>query len=168
MNGSDATIRLAERRDAETMRAIYNHEVENFTTTLDMIPRSLVEQQEWIARRAGAFSAIVAVDRTDDRVVGFASLSTFRDRPAYSITVENSIYVARAHSGRGIGRALMDALVERARESGFHSIVARIEATGEASRSLHRSCGFELIGVEKEVGRKHGRWLDVAVMQLML
>lgn len=165
------TIRRALPRDAEDMVSIYNHEVENFTTTLDMVPRSIVEQREWIEARTGAFAAIVAVlDDGDDgeRVVGFASLSKFKDRPAYSPTVEDSVYVSRAHGGRGIGRALMERLIHDARDSGFHSMIARIEASGEASIGLHRACGFELVGVEREVGRKLGRWLDVAVLQLML
>lgn len=168
------TVRTAVRGDAEGMRAIYNHEVENHTTTLDMVPRSLADQQAWIAARSGAFQAIVAtLDDPDDLehvglVVGFASLSPFKDRAAYSPTVEDSIYVARSHSGLGIGRQLMERLIVDARESGFHSMIARIEARSEASRALHRACGFELVGVEREVGRKFGRWLDVATLQLML
>lgn len=168
------TLRAAERADAEAMRAIYNHEVENHTTTLDMVPRSLEQQEAWIDRRSGAFEAIVAVTTTEldhadaGTVVGFASLSPFKERPAYSPTVENSVYVDRAHSGHGIGRLLMDRLINDARDSGFHSMIARIEASGEASRALHRACGFELVGVEREVGRKFGRWLDMATMQLML
>ena len=121
----------------------------------------------------GAFAAIVAVvdDAEEDGdvdVVGFASLSPFKDRPAYSPTVENSIYVSRSHAGFGIGRKLMDRLIADARDSGFHSMIARVETSGEASLALHRACGFELVGVEKQVGRKFGRWLDVATLQLML
>jgi phosphinothricin acetyltransferase len=167
------TIRVATRGDAEAMRTIYNHEVEHHTTTLDMVPRSLEDQQAWITARSGAFAAIVAVVEDaqrshDGAVVGFASLSPFKDRPAYSPTVEDSIYVARSHAGRGIGRQLMTRLITDARDSGFHSIIARIETGSEASLALHRACGYDLVGVEKEVGRKFGRWLDVATLQLML
>ncbi|WP_070105280.1 GNAT family N-acetyltransferase [Ilumatobacter coccineus] len=169
-------VRLAVVDDAEAMRTIYNHEVENHTTTLDLVPRTLEAQQDWIAQRSGAFSAVVAQLDDDDQehgrehgtVVGFASLSPYRERAAYSTTVENSVYVSRAHGGRGIGRAMMDHLIEVARDSGFHSMIARIEASGEASLALHRACGFELVGIERQVGRKHRRWLDMAVMQLML
>lgn len=164
-------IRRAQRRDAEAMRAIYNHEVENFTSTLDIVTRTLTQQQAWIDERTGAFAAISAVigDGTDDEtLVGFASLSKFKDRAAYSPTVENSVYVSRAHAGTGIGRLLMERLIDDARDSGFHSMIARIEASSEASRRLHAACGFELVGIEKQVGRKFGRWLDMAVMQLML
>lgn len=161
-------VRLAVVDDAEAMRTIYNHEVENHTTTLDLVPRSLEAQRDWISQRSGAFSAVVAQLDDHDQVVGFASLSPYRERAAYSTTVENSVYVSRAHGGRGIGRAMMDHLIEVARDSGFHSMIARIEASGEASLALHRACGFELVGIERQVGRKHRKWLDMAVMQLML
>ena len=78
------------------------------------------------------------------------------------------MYVDRSAGGRGIGTLLLGRLVEIARESGFHSVMARIEASGTASRALHAKCGFQLVGIEQQVGRKFGRWLDVAVMQILL
>jgi L-amino acid N-acyltransferase YncA len=171
----DATIRLATADDAEPIMAIYNREVTGSTATFDLVPRSLDDQREWLAARSGAFSAIVAVlggDRDADdvggTVVGFASLSPYKERAAYRTTVEDSVYVHRDHTGRGIGRLLLSGLVGIARDSGFHSVIARIEAGGAASRALHAACGFELVGVERQVGRKFGRWLDVAVMQIVL
>jgi len=166
---AEVVTRLATIDDAAAIRAIYNHEVENHTSTLDLVPRTLEGQREWIAQRSGAFSAVVAVMRaTPDSVVGFASMSPYRERAAYSTTVEDSVYVSREHAGLGIGRSLMDGLIDTARGSGFHAMIARIEASSDASRALHRACGFELVGVERQVGRKFGRWLDIAVMQLML
>jgi phosphinothricin acetyltransferase len=110
----------------------------------------------------------VAVDSSDGEVVGFASLSPYKERAAYRTTVEDSVYVGREFAGRGIGRLLMTHLIEVARDSGFHSMIGRVEATSTASRALHAACGFELVGIEREVGRKFNRWLDIAVMQLML
>jgi L-amino acid N-acyltransferase len=101
-------------------------------------------------------------------VIGFAALSPYKERAAYRTTVEDSIYVDRSHAGEGVGKLLLTHLVDLARSSGFHSVMARIEATGAASRALHGSCGFVLVGIEREVGRKFNRWLDVAVMQLLL
>lgn len=160
------TIRLARLDDAETIQAIYNDEVETQTSTFDLVPRTLEAQREWITARSGAFSAVVAA--ADDVVVGFASLSPYKERAAYRTTVENSVYVARGHGGKGIGRALMDHLIVVARDSGFHSVIARVEASSEASLALHSACGFRLVGIEREVGRKFNRWLDVAVLQLLL
>ena len=164
---ADLSIRLAEAADAEAIRAIYNLEVTTATSTFDLVARSLAEQEAWLAARAGAFSAIVAVDDAGT-VVGFAALSPYKERAAYRTTVEDSIYVDRAAAGEGIGTALLTRLLEVARASGFHAVMARIEAGGTASRALHARCGFELVGIEREVGRKFNRWLDVAVMQSLL
>jgi L-amino acid N-acyltransferase len=165
--GVSINIRLAVNADARAIAEIYNHEVTRSTATFDIVPRTIEQQQQWLAARSGAFAAIVAVDDAR-RVVGFASLSPYKERAAYRTTVEDSVYVHEDHTGRGIGKALLGRLVEVARESGFHSMIGRIEAAGEASRALHTSCGFELVGIEREVGRKFNRWLSVAVMQLML
>ena len=164
---SPITIRLAAIADAVAIAEIYNREVMQSTATFDLVPRTIEQQQEWLAARSGAFAAIVAVDEAR-RVVGFASLSPYKERAAYRTTVEDSVYVHQDFTARGIGKALLGRLVEVARESGFHSMIGRIEASGEASRALHASCGFELVGIEREVGRKFNRWLSVAVMQLML
>ena len=145
---------------------IYNVEVEQHLTTFDLVTRTIDDQRAWLARRSGAFSAVVAI--VDDEVVGFASLSPYKERPAYRTTVEDSVYVSRGHPRLGIGRTLMEHVVGIARDSGFHSMIARIEASGTASRALHEACGFQLVGIEREVGRKFNRWLDVAVMQLLL
>jgi L-amino acid N-acyltransferase YncA len=101
-------------------------------------------------------------------VVGFGSLSPFRDRAAYATTVEDSLYVDQTWRGRGVGRILLDELLALALARGFHAVIARISGENEPSIALHRACGFAMVGVEREVGRKFGRWIDVAVMQRML
>ena len=159
-------IRPATLDDAEAIRAIYNIEVLNTTVTFDLVARSAVEQQEWMLTHAGVYPVIVAED--DGEVIGFASLSPYRPRPAYSTTAEDSIYVAATHRGAGIGKTLLGELVVLGEALGFHSIVARIVGDHSASIALHRSCGFELVGIEREVGRKFGKWLDVALMQRLL
>ncbi len=163
-------IRTAVAHDAEAIRTIYNDEVQHTTATFDLVPRSLEEQLAWLASRAGAFSALVAVtgDPPDERVVGFASVSPYKERAAYRTTVEDSVYVRRDRQGLGVGKALLTALLDAAEVSGFHAVMARIEAGGSASRALHEACGFRLVGIEREVGRKFNRWLDVAVMQCVL
>ena len=159
--------RLAEPRDAEATRAIYNLEVLETTVTFDLVPRSPADQMAWIAEHSGGHPAIVAVD-DDDEVQGFASLSPFRPRPAYAPTVEDSVYVRRERRGHGIGELLLRDLLALATDHGFHSVVARIVGGHETSIALHERCGFEQIGCEREVGRKFGRWLDVISLQKML
>ncbi len=160
-------MRLAERRDAEAIRAIYNVEVAESTVTFDLVPRTLDEQVEWIDEHSGGHPAVVAVDETGV-VVGFGSLSPYRDRPAYRPTVEDSVYVDRAARGGGVGRVLLEELVRLGAAHGFHSMIGRIVGGHEISIALHRACGFEIVGTEREVGRKLGQWLDVVLMQRML
>jgi phosphinothricin acetyltransferase len=159
-------VRLATRDDAEAMAAIYNLEVTESTVTLDLVPRSVEEQQDWVDSHAGVHPAVVALD--DGGVVGFGSLSPYRVRPAYSTTVEDSVYVQRGRRGQGVGRSVLTELIALATRHGFHTIIARAIAGHEASIGLHRSCGFELVGVEREVGRKFGTWLDIVELQRML
>ncbi len=159
-------IRLARPGDAEALRAIYNTEVSGSTVTFDIEPRSHVEQVAWIERHQGVHPAVVAVD--DGTVAGFGSLSPFRDRAAYATTVEDSVYVAGERRGQGVGRLLLDELVSLATRQGFHTVIARSSGNNGPSIALHRACGFVLVGVEREVGRKFGRWIDVAVLQRML
>ena len=161
------TTRLAERRDAEATRAIYNLEVEESTVTFDLVPRTLDEQVQWIEEHRGAHPAVVAVDG-DGEVLAFGSLSPFHPRPAYQPTVEDSVYVRRDRRGAGIGRLVLEELIRLAVDHGFHSIIARIVGEHDASIALHRACGFETIGTQREIGRKFGRWLDVVEMQRML
>jgi phosphinothricin acetyltransferase len=134
---------------------------------MDLVSRTLETQREWIAARSGAFCAVVAVD-SSGTVLGFGALSEYKDRSGYRSTVENSVYVRRDVARRGIGKQILLHLIETATVSGFHSVIARIEAQSLASRGLHSSCGFELVGIEKQVARKFGKWLDIAVMQKSL
>jgi L-amino acid N-acyltransferase len=163
---SSAEIRLATLSDADPIREIYNLEVSESTVTFDMVPRSRQAQEDWLREHAGAHPAVVATE--DGVVVAFASLATYRPRPAYATTVEDSIYVRRDRQGRGYGGQLLVELLRLATLHGFHSVIARIVDGHEASIGLHEKFGFTMVGVEREVGRKFGRWLDVVVMQKLL
>jgi L-amino acid N-acyltransferase YncA len=159
--------RLATTDDAEAIRTIYNKEVLGSTVTFDMVARTIEDQLAWMDEHSGAHPAVVAVDDVD-RVVGFGSLSPYRPRAAYRTTVEDSVYVDEVAQGMGVGKGLLSELVRLAAAHGFHSVIGRIVGGHEASIGLHRSCGFEMVGVEREVGRKFGRWLDVVVMQRLI
>ncbi|MGA8297151.1 MAG: N-acetyltransferase family protein [Acidimicrobiales bacterium] len=159
-------IRVARVGDAEAIRSIYNAEVTGSMVTFDLVERSPEDQRAWMAVHSGVYAVLVA--EINGEVVGFASLSPYRTRPGYSTTAEDSVYVARSHRGEGTGKALLSALVDQARLHGFHSLIGRVVGDHEASIALHRACGFQVIGIEREVGRKFGRWLDVCLMQVLL
>lgn len=169
--------RLVEIDDARALMAIYNPEVIETTVTLDLVPRSLEQQMDWIGAHQATHPCIVAVNQTDligesgargEKLLGFAVVSPFRSRPAYATTVENSVYVHRHARGRGVGEALLQELITTAEESGFHSLIARIVGENDGSIRLHEKCGFTLVGTEVEVGRKHGHWLDVVEYQYVV
>ncbi|MBK5223652.1 MAG: N-acetyltransferase [Acidimicrobiia bacterium] len=159
-------VRIATLDDAEAIRSIYNVEVLGSTVTFDLVARSLDDQLAWMRARSGAHAVIVAED--GGKISGFGSLSPYRDRPAYSTTVEDSVYVHRDHQGKGVGRLLLAELIALAQQHGFHTMMARIVAGHDASIGLHASLGFVEVGTERQIGRKFGRWLDVVVMQRML
>lgn len=161
------TTRPVADGDAEAVRAIYNPEVLESTVTFDLVPRSLAEQLAWQHDRSGAHAVLVAVDETG-AVIGFGSLSAYKERAAYATTVEDSVYVHRDHQSRGVGRLLLAGLLEVANAHGFHAVMARVVGGHDASIALHAAYGFEIVGTEREVGRKFGRWLDVVVMEKLL
>lgn len=174
-------VRDAVASDSRAMLEIYNHAVLETTATLDLEPRSLAGQIAWLDERSGGHVVLVAEGAEPDQgvesadagpagaqIAGFASLSPFRARAAYRTTVENSIYVRQDCQGLGIGAALMGELLERARQHGFHSVIARIAGDNQASVALHTGLGYRVVGVEHQVGRKFGRWLDVTELQLIL
>jgi phosphinothricin acetyltransferase len=166
--------RLVEVQDATALMNIYNPEVVEASISFDLVERTLEQQEAWIRRHLDTHPCIVAVNEDDDvgevgargeRILGFALVSPFRDRPAYATTVENSVYVHRAARGRGVGEDLLGQLIKVAGDSGFHSLIARIVGENAGSIRLHEKCGFTLVGTEIEVGRKQGVWLDVVEYQ---
>ncbi len=162
----NVVIRLSEISDAESIAQIYNREVLESFSTFDLRPRTIEEQLDLMRGHGGAYPITVAT--IEDKIAGFASLSPYKIRPGYSTTVENSVYVAKQFRNLKIGTTLLEDIILKARLHGFHTIIARVSNQNLASSRLHETCGFNLVGIEKEVGRKFGRWLDVSIYQLML
>lgn len=159
-------IRPATPGDLPAITEIYNDAVLTTTATFDIEPRTEAEQLRWFEDHGPDYPLLVA--DFDGMVRGWASLSRFAERPAYSITAETSVYIDAEHRGQGIGKELLGALVEEARRRRYHSLVARIAEGSEASIRLHVRFGFEVVGRLKEVGRKFDRLLDVYFLQLIL
>ena len=159
-------LRMITPDDADATRKIYNTEVMTSTATFDLRPRDRTEHERWVEAHMGAHPAVVAVEGAV--ITGFAAISPYRARPAYATTVEDSVYVAAGWRGRGLGGALLADVIRRATEHGFHTVMARVEATNTASVRIHERCGFDVVGTERQIGRKFGRWLDVTVLQKLL
>ncbi|HUF53664.1 MAG TPA: GNAT family N-acetyltransferase [Dehalococcoidia bacterium] len=160
------TIRAATEADVPAIRDIYNEAVLHTTATFDLEEKSLDERLEWFRDFQPPHCLIVA-ERASE-VLGYACLRQFRTKPAYRFTVENSVYIAPDHQGRGIGTILLRELITLARQGGFHTIIAGIAEGNPASEALHEKFGFTRVAHEREVGYKFERWLDVFWYQLML
>jgi phosphinothricin acetyltransferase len=159
-------VRRAEDGDLSAIAAIYNDVVLNSTATFDLEPWTPAKQRQWLNEHSHPYAALVATDGGD--VVGWAALSPFRPKPAYRFTAEDSLYVRADYEGKGIGTLLLVRLLDLAAANGFHSVIARITGDNPVSLRLHRRLGFRRVGVEREVGYKFERWVDVVTMQKIL
>lgn len=161
-------IRDAGPADMDGVTAIYNEAVEHTTAIWNDTKIDTANRLAWFAdRQRAGYPVLVAVD-DDGGVLGYASFGDWRAWDGYRHTVEHSVYVRADLRGNGIGKALMLALIERARGIGKHVMVAGIEAKNAGSIRLHENLGFEHAGHLKEVGMKFGSWLDLAFLQLTL
>ncbi len=165
---ADLIVRACRPADMAAVTAIYRHAVLNGTGTFELVPPDAEEMGARFAKvAADGYPSLVAADGAT--VSGYAYAAAYRDRPAYRFTVENSVYVHPEHQGRGIGRALLAALVAAAAAAGFRQMVAVIGDSGNlGSLRLHEGAGFSRTGVLRSCGWKHGRWLDVVLMQRAL
>ncbi|AON56945.1 MULTISPECIES: GNAT family N-acetyltransferase [Herbaspirillum] len=160
-------IRDAELADIAGITPIYNDAVANTTAIWNETLVDDRNREDWLtARRQSGYPVLVAV--ADGKVLGYASFGDWRAFDGYRHTVEHSVYVHKDHRGEGLGRALMEALIARARALGKHVMVAGIDASNSGSISLHKKLGFEQVGYLPQVGTKFGKWLDLAFLQLML
>ncbi len=157
------TIRPAELSDLESITEIYNEAIRTTTATFDTEPRSESEQLRWFESHGPRHPILVA--DLDGKVVGWAHLTKWSDRAAYSETAETSFYVKQEHRGQGIGRKLKQAIVEEGRRLGFHTLIARVAEGSKESLHLNEAFGFVHVGTLKEVGRKFGKLLDVHILQ---
>ncbi len=157
-------IRDADEPDLPRILAITNHAILHTTAVWSLSPTTMDARRAWLRERvAGGFPVLVA--DAAGTVLGFASYGAFRPWEGYRYTVEHSIYVHPEAQGRGVGRALLTALIADAGRRGFHVMIGGIEAGNTASVALHKWAGFEDAGVLREVGRKFDRWLDLLFMR---
>ena len=160
-------IRPATARDASQIAAIYAHHVLHGTASFDTEPRSVEATDAKIADCVAQGWPFL-VCQSGNSIVGYAYATQFRDRPAYRLACEDSIYVHPDYVGKGVGKILLGALVEAAEAAGFRQMLAVIGGGEPASVALHARLGFEHVGRMRSVGRKFGRWLDSVYMQRAL
>ena len=159
-------IRPYATKDTQAILDIINYNILNSTALYDYHPRNLAQQTTILEEKLTKdFPVIVAL--ADKKVVGFGYYSEFRFREAYKFTVEHSVYVANDYHGKGIGKLLMETLIDLARKQKLHTMIAVIDAENQSSVEFHEKFGFKTVGIIKESGYKFDRWLDSVFMQLV-
>lgn len=164
---ADVTVRSATSQDLEAVAQIYAHYVMTSTATFELEPPP---PAEWRTRFAAVIGSGLPflVAEAGDRTVGYGYCTPWRTRPAYRFTVEDSVYVREGATGRGIGRALLDALLDSCRRAGIREVIAVVTDGHPDSIALHRRCGFAEVGRLVSVGHKYDRWLDTVLLQRSL
>jgi phosphinothricin acetyltransferase len=163
--GEQFTVRAAAPADLEAVAAICAHYVTTTVTTFEEVPPTAADWRRRLDDLAGRNLPFL-VAGTNGTVCGYAYASPWRPKPAYRYTVEDTVYISPAHTGRGLGRALLGALLTGCEEAGARQVIAVIADTGsDASVALHRRLGFTPAGRLRQVGRKHGQWIDTVLMQ---
>ncbi|MEB4675414.1 N-acetyltransferase family protein [Enterobacteriaceae bacterium G50] len=161
------SIRFATKEDCAAIAEIYNHAVVHTAAIWNDKTVDTDNRIAWFeARQLANFPVLVSEE--NGAVTGYSSYGDWRAFDGFRHTVEHSVYVHPDHQGKGLGRALLAALIEEARRRGKHVMVAGIEAQNAASLHLHETLGFIITGQMPQVGTKFGRWLDLTFMQLQL
>jgi L-amino acid N-acyltransferase YncA len=163
--GEPFTVRAAVPADLEAVAAICAHYVTTTVTTFEEVPPTVAEWRQRLDNLAGRNLPFLVAEQ-DGTVCGYAYASPWRPKPAYRYTVEDTVYVSPDRTGRGVGRALLGALLTGCEQAGVRQVVAVIADTGsDASVAVHRRLGFDAAGRLCRVGHKHGRWIDTVLMQ---
>ena len=160
---NEIRVRPATAEDSPVLQEIFNAETETSTSVWDWSPLSAADWQRWIEDHE-----VVVVAEVDSRIAGFAGYGGFRTQDGYASTAENSVFVREGMRGQGVGKKLLEGLLEAARARGVHVVVAAVSSDNLASLSLHLSSGFVRVGYLPEVGQKFGRWLDLVLLQAIL
>ncbi len=154
-------IRKPEKEEISALLDIYNYEVENGVATLDINKKTKEDWERWYDNHNIGNHPLIVCE-ADGEIAGYATLSSYREKEAYKSTVELSVYVSPLHRKRGVGTALMKAIIDMAKDDeSIHTVVSVITAGNEASCRLHEKFGFTFCGRIKEVGEKFGRYVDI-------
>jgi phosphinothricin acetyltransferase len=162
----DLQIRPATAADAAAIAAIYNQGIEDRIATLETELRTPEERRQWLDARGPRHPVIVAT--ADGHVVGWGSLNPFSPRRAYQYVADFSVYVEREWRGRGVGRRMLERLIDLAREHGYHKMVLSTFPTNTLGVALYERLGFERVGIYREMGLLDGRWVDTLIMERIL
>ncbi|MDG6996571.1 MAG: N-acetyltransferase [Nitrososphaerota archaeon] len=160
-------LRDAKEEDLSGILEIYNEAILNTTATFEIETFSVERRKSWFSNHGGRYPLIVA-ETEDGKIAGYCSISPFRQSAGYRRTAELSVYVHKEFRRKGLASLMIEEIISRARDLGFHAIVSCIAGSNEASVKLHEQLGFEFVGHLKQVGFKFSRWEDDVFYQILL
>ncbi|MBV7263099.1 N-acetyltransferase [Photobacterium sp. WH24] len=161
-------VHCTYEKHGEAILAIFNDAILNTTALYEYQPRTMDIMQTWFATKTANQFPVIGIENDAGELMGFASYGSFRAWAAFKYSVEHSVYIHPQHQGKGLGRKLMDALIQAAREQNYHVLVGGIDSTNTGSIALHKKLGFEYSGTIKQAAYKFERWLDLDFYQLIL
>lgn len=161
------TIRTAVSGDAKRIAEIYSHAILARNSTMETEPVAASEMARRLSALGDRETVLVAVD-ADAGVVGWGIVKAWSDRPGYSVACETSVYLDPEWTGRGTGTSIQQRLFDYCRQVGYHHVAVKIWADNAQSLAMHRKNGFEMVGIQRQIGRVDGIWRDVAIMQCLL
>jgi len=167
---SAIALRPATPADAAAICQIYNQGIEDRIATLETEPRTPEERGQWLAVRGPKHPVFVAMETSDPEgtIVGWGSLNVYNARPAYQYVADFSIYIERGWRGKGVGRRLLEHLIEQARHLGYHKMMLSTFPFNATGVALYERLGFTRVGVLHEMGQLDGRWVDTLIMEKLL
>ncbi|MFZ1418166.1 MAG: N-acetyltransferase family protein [Burkholderiaceae bacterium] len=157
-----------ESEHSATILAIFNEAIANLTALYEYEPRTPEFMAQWFAEKRERDFPILGAFDDAGVLLGFATYGVFRSKPAYKYTIEHSIYIHHEHRGKGVGRVLLEPLIEQAKAQDYHCMVGAIDGANSASIHLHEQFGFTYAGTIHQAGFKFGEWLDLVFYQLLL
>ncbi|WP_330961137.1 GNAT family N-acetyltransferase [Photobacterium sp. 53610] len=161
-------VHCSFERHGAAIQAIFNDAICNTTALYEYQPRSMEVIQTWFATKTANEFPVIGIENETGELMGFASYGTFRAWAAFKYSVEHSVYIHPEHQGKGLGKMLMEALIQSARAQNYHVMVGGIDASNTGSIALHKKLGFEYSGTIKQAAYKFDRWLDLDFYQLTL
>ncbi|UZR92711.1 GNAT family N-acetyltransferase [Chondrinema litorale] len=164
----DFTLKQCEAEQLPEILEILNEALLNTTALYEYKPRTLDVMETWFTKKKQGNYPIIGAFDTENKLLGFASFGPFRDWPAYKYSIEHSVYVRSDARGKGLGRILLQEIINKAEEQNYHMIVAGIDTENKGSIKLHEKEGFVFCGTIKHAGYKFGKWLDLSFYQLIL
>jgi phosphinothricin acetyltransferase len=165
---SQRLVECTPERHGRAILDIFNEAIRTSTAIYEYEPRTAAWMAGWFEDKRRGNYPVFGIEDASGELLGFATYGMFRARPAYKYSIEHSVYVHPAHRGKGVGKVLLQEVIDRARAQDYHLLVGGIDASNQVSIALHERFGFTHAGTMKEVAYKFGRWLDLSFYQLIL